>query len=286
MRFERTSDRVVIGGIIGIIALSPFAFGSVYRAAFTTLEAVSFALFAVCMIKRSRETSPAPPIPNGLRLAALPGMVLLAVIAGQLIPLPPHVMRAITPATYQLNRMSFPGWPALAPYQGIAILGSSSSANCGVREKSAPGMASASQWEKIAHAGVSRWRWRAVAIAPTVVASGLIEWLALGAIFVTITVYPFGLIGEREPERGLYRAVILSILLTGSADAIVGLLQRAWWNGKLLWFWAPQDWGGPLLAQAPRASGPFVDPDHFANYLAMVLPLAIMASLVPLKIVQ
>ncbi len=155
-----------------------------------------------------------------------------------------------------------------------------------VREKSALGMASASQWEKIAHAGVSQWRWRAVAIAPTVVASGLIEWLALGAIFVTITLYPFGLIGEREPERDLYRAVILNILLTGSAVASVGLLQRAWWNGKLLWFWAPQDWGGPLLAQAPRASGPFVDPDHFANYLAMVLPLTIITSLFHLKIVQ
>jgi hypothetical protein len=38
----------------------------------------------------------------------------------------------------------------------------------------------------------------------------------------------------------------------------------------------PYDWGVPNLGEAARrASGPFVNPDHFAGYLAMIFPLAL-----------
>ena len=40
----------------------------------------------------------------------------------------------------------------------------------------------------------------------------------------------------------------------------------------------PYDWGVPRL-DVPRASGPFVNPNHFANYLSLVLPIAIACTL-------
>ena len=39
----------------------------------------------------------------------------------------------------------------------------------------------------------------------------------------------------------------------------------------------PLDWGAPDLG-AQRASGPFVNPDHFAGYLAMIFPLMLSGA--------
>ncbi len=50
----------------------------------------------------------------------------------------------------------------------------------------------------------------------------------------------------------------------------------------MLSMYVPPGWGP---GGAHRASGPFINPDHFANYLAMVLPLALAGALfrVPLE---
>jgi tetratricopeptide (TPR) repeat protein len=132
----------------------------------------------------------------------------------------------------------------------------------------------------------NRLHWKTLSLAPSVTVSGILEWLALGALFFLILLYPFGLVGEREPEQRFYRAVVLSAMTVAGLVASIGLLERAWWNGKLLWFYVPDDWGGPLIMNSPRASGPFVDPDHFANYLAMVLPVSLAATIFPIGIVD
>jgi len=69
------------------------------------------------------------------------------------------------------------------------------------------------------------------------------------------------------------------VLLSGVIIAVVGFLERFTWNGKLLWFFVPYDWGVPQPGPNPRASGPFVNPDHFANYLSLIFPLALVGSL-------
>jgi len=56
-------------------------------------------------------------------------------------------------------------------------------------------------------------------------------------------------------------------------------MQRFTWNGKILWFFVPHDWGQPMPNGLPRASGPFVNPDHFANYLSLILPIALGCAL-------
>ncbi len=220
-----------------------------------------------------------PAVPSGVRLAVLPAVALLLLAGFELTPLPPGVIGTLSPATYRLNQISFPGWPLVSPAQESAALEAGFSRN-GVAHAEAPEAGYYKEWR-----GVGGWRWRTLAIAPEATASALIEWLALGALFATITLYPFGLIGERGREDKFYRTLIATILLTGIVVAAEGLLQRAWWNGRLLWIWTARDWGGPLLTSAPRASGPFVDADHFANYLAMVLPLAVVGALFPVKIV-
>jgi O-antigen ligase/tetratricopeptide (TPR) repeat protein len=82
-------------------------------------------------------------------------------------------------------------------------------------------------------------------------------------------------------ERQFVRIVLLAVLVSGLLVATVGLLQQLTWNGKLLWFFVPYDWGAPRLEAFPRMSGPFVNPDHFANYLMLCFPLALVGTFSP-----
>lgn len=115
--------------------------------------------------------------------------------------------------------------------------------------------------------------------------ASLLEFLALAAVFFLVLLYPFSTGRTRSAEMQFVRRMIYLIGATAAIVALLGIAERAWWNGKILWFYQPTDWTGPLLVDSPRASGPFVNPDHFANYLAMTLPLAIAGALFPLCVI-
>jgi O-antigen ligase len=53
----------------------------------------------------------------------------------------------------------------------------------------------------------------------------------------------------------------------GVAMALVGIVQKAMWNGKIYGFWTPYEAGDSF--------GPFVNRNHFAGWMLMALPLAI-----------
>jgi len=57
----------------------------------------------------------------------------------------------------------------------------------------------------------------------------------------------------------------LSVL--GVVMALVGVVQKATWNGKIYGFWTPQEAGDSF--------GPFVNRNHFAGWMLMALPLVI-----------
>jgi O-antigen ligase len=57
------------------------------------------------------------------------------------------------------------------------------------------------------------------------------------------------------------------VSMLGVAMAIVGVVQKAMWNGKIYGFWTPNEGGNPF--------GPFVNRNHFAGWMLMALPLVI-----------
>ena len=285
----RWPDRIITGGLILLLVGSAWAFGGVHRSSFTVLETLCFGLPAVWLIKVWQEVpaSPRSAIDVGrLKHLALPATALTALFIFQLLPLPPRALRLVAPGNYQLYRVSLPGWPWFAPYQSLApvIAGPGSAA---ARASQSPAFSAGRSGSVTpAPSGWGKLYWRTLSIAPTVTASSLIEWLALLVVFLVVLLYPFGLVGEREGEVRFYRTLIFSVMILAVTVAIVGLCERAWWNGKLLWFFIPADWGGPLFPHPPRASGPFVDPDHFANYLAMALPMTVVLTLFPVHLVR
>lgn len=52
-------------------------------------------------------------------------------------------------------------------------------------------------------------------------------------------------------------------------------------SARQLWFFVPYDWEGPLTTGITHARGPFINYDHFANYLAMIFPLALAGLIFP-----
>jgi O-antigen ligase/Flp pilus assembly protein TadD len=303
-------DDAVIAGLALILAFAAFAFGAVHQWAYTLLEAAQFVLIIAWMARVGLEgAKPARIAIAKVDLVglALPLTLFALLLVVQLLPLPPALLRMVSPATYQLYSESFPGWPETAPYQALRVAWSSNPRTAGpdveialppvggqrkVRAQAAAPPAAAdtraSTPERPSPETLGKFgdlRWRSISIAPSVTWASLIEVLACGAMFLLVLACPVGFVGaEREADARFMRLVVLTLLIVGGAVAFIGLLEKATWNGRILWFYQPLDWSSGATAANVRASGPFVNPDHFANFLAMILPLAVVGALFPITL--
>jgi tetratricopeptide (TPR) repeat protein len=265
---SRWSDRIVSTILVVLVIASPLAIGGVCRGALPLIEIAGFSTFIAWAGKVWSEAPNRPRLQIGagpLRKLILPIGAFAVLILLQLVPLPPTVLRSISPATYRVFEIAYPGWPTFPRHHALGSLWSVAYHDRPLNEFTR--------------------RWLAITIAPSVSWSSLLEWLAFSTIFLVVLAFPIGLIGERDAERRFYRIICAAVLCSGILITIIGLAQQACWNGKLLWFYVPEDWGAPMKAVG-RMRGPFVDPDHFANYLAMVLPLAVVTALYPLQIMS
>jgi O-antigen ligase/polysaccharide polymerase Wzy-like membrane protein len=61
--------------------------------------------------------------------------------------------------------------------------------------------------------------------------------------------------------------VARGVAVLGVVLALVGIAQKAMWNGKIYGFWTPHEAG--------TSFGPFVNRNHFAGWMLMALPLVI-----------
>ena len=126
-------DRIITGGILFLVLCTPFAFGSVHPWAYSTMEAVIFSLVIVWMAKvaiLAREQGAGSrgqrsggsshfAIRNSkfaIRSPALPLALFLLLALFQLMPLPPSLLRTLSPQTYEAYTQILPGWPERAPY--------------------------------------------------------------------------------------------------------------------------------------------------------------------------
>ena len=119
--------------------------------------------------------------------------------------------------------------------------------------------------------------WRSLSVAPTLTRAGLLKcWLMARCFLSWSSIRWEPAARERRaqvpPRPGADRAggrYGRSVRRTDRA----GILERK--DPVVL---CPEGLGGPMPG-IHRASGPFVNPDHFANYLAMILPLALVGAI-------
>ncbi|MGA8568404.1 MAG: O-antigen ligase family protein [Candidatus Binataceae bacterium] len=300
-------DYLVLSAIALVVLFTPFAFGAVDAWAVGIAEVICFSLTILWLAKSHLAARGRNGFSNfaqrDLCSLAVPAVLLLAFVLFQLVPLPPILLRQLSPQAYRLYEKSLPGWPKRIVYAdpgfekslanrrasaGIAILPTVDEVRSGAAVPFAPKSAAPPALDaKVGRSGAGRAEtaaplpesslWRSLSVAPTLTRAGLLKCLAYGSLFFVVVFYPVGA-GARSDERKFRRALVLIVLAAGTAVAFVGLTEQAFWNGKILWFYVPRDWGSPMPG-IHRASGPFVDPDHFANYLAMIMPLALIGAI-------
>ncbi len=111
--------------------------------------------------------------------------------------------------------------------------------------------------------------WRPLAIDPYGVWSELARWSLGIGVFAVAVAYPWtGDGADNEARADVVAPLVATVLVGGVVLAILGFAQQVAGNGSVLWISDVDEATG-------RASGPFVNPNHFAAWLEMVLPLAL-----------
>jgi hypothetical protein len=97
----------------------------------------------------------------------------------------------------------------------------------------------------------------ALSIAPAA------TWTAL-ALYAAFALLMLG-VAHGASLRGA-RAIASVVCVLGVLIALVGIVQRPFYAGKIYGFWTP-------LMVNSRPFGPFINPNHFAGWMLMALPL-------------
>src|SRR5947209_2228398 len=129
MHLATICDRFFTVGILFLIPFTPFAFGAVHPWAYVTMEAVIFGLVVVWCVKvivRGKELGvrsgwEKTDTPHALRLTpyVVPLALFIALCVFQLTPLPPGLLRALSPQTFEAYTQVLPGWPDTVPYSEV-----------------------------------------------------------------------------------------------------------------------------------------------------------------------
>jgi len=175
-------------------------------------------------LRERRRRGETPHAPGVAALAAF-----VAVALATTVPLPPAVLRVLSPQAVDLYARMLPGWP-----------------------------------------GAGGWSvWRPLAIDPYAVWSELAR-LSIGlGVFAIVIAYPWADGAPNESGRSAaFAKLVLTMLAGGTLLAALALLGAGFDNGRVLW-----------ISDAPvmpgRPSGPFVNPNHFAAWLEMVIPIGL-----------
>lgn len=104
--------------------------------------------------------------------------------------------------------------------------------------------------------------WRSLALDPYAVWSQLSTFaIGLGA-YLVLAGWPWG---DDAARARAFGRMVLTLLGGGVAMALLALLQEVAGNGSVLWV-------SDEPTNRGRASGPFVNPNHLASWLEMVIP--------------
>ncbi|MGD0116823.1 MAG: O-antigen ligase family protein [Candidatus Binatus sp.] len=305
----RRQDWIITAGVLILAGFMPMAIGGALPVARIAGEV----LVCLLLLEWAAEMRRAPLFParSGAAKLMLPVAALAGYVLFQLAPLPPQVLRVVSPTAYEVYARAFPDWPRQRPYADLnamveatpkttaasdsfVILPTTAEVKAGAAIPFAPApgdsgafTTGAANLSSGASGGLQAQflkiyesRWRPLTLCPPLTWGALLMFATSAGLFLMVGFFPIGS-GDPEAEASFRRTLALGLLAIGAAIAILGLIEQATFNGRILWTYVPLDWGAPRLVDTPRASGPFVNPDHFAGYLAAIFPLALAGALYP-----
>ncbi len=237
--------------LLAAVALLPWAFGGVelwaYRAASSLLALAA----SVALIRGGWEGL---GLFRGVRWL-LPAFLLALWAAFQLAPVPPAVLRAVSPGADRIYRETFPGYPGNEPRDVVAAIEKRALDRVPEARGAAP-PAGADEQFKPAPRG--RWSgWRALSLEPDATLERLSWYLALLMAF---------LLARERTARSAHvaRSYQMLCLALFTVIAVVGLLGKAIPNGRMLWI--------RPLPEGTVSFGPFTNPNSFAACMELAVP--------------
>jgi len=241
--------------ILLIIAWGALAFGSVY-------DWARWPLLIACVVAGAWGfVRTVPHTRRRVITPVLAGLLIVAVAVGfQLVPLDRHTLRAWSPATHAF----------LEQYNlqyAMAAAGDASDVGRGFSPDVPAGHEGPASTRNDDRGAEAPPRLRhPLSIDPPK------TWLGLGLLVG----FGFMLLGLARGIGGRdLRVFAPGIVTLGVLMSMIGIIQKALWNGKVYGFWEPINVG-------TIAFGPFINRNHFAGWMLLALPVAVgyFASLV------
>ena len=268
--------------VLLLLPSTALALGAVHVQVFAAMEVAIFGVGAAWMARVASGLQPWTRADTSLRWLVAAVLAVPVLIACQLAPMPPALLARLAPASYEAYSAGLPGWPEHPAYSWIRradtlspnhyFLPTSDEVSQGALVPFGPARPAL----RSAAAGVQAGAWMPVSVAPLLTAPALLKVFAYSTVFLFLVLYPFSAKQERHLAGGMVRIV----LITGLLISLVGLAEQVHSNGRPLWIFRPYEWpqGSPW---GVRVYGPFANPDHYADYLAMVWPFALAGVLLP-----
>lgn len=273
-RIAQLCDKIIISGVIGLIVFTPIAIGSVHVWAFSVMELVVIGLVLTWMIKllclggKSIEES----LSNRLVLSEanvqdsvykmpksrfefiktplnVPFLIFVGIVFFQIIPLPMSAIKFLSPKTYEIYSDYLP-------------------------DKEDPNLKSEIQNPKSETAPLtlggegSVEKWRTISINPHSTRIELFKILSYTAVF-------FLIVNNFKTRREI-NYLILAIILVGCFEAVYGFYEYSTGNKNILF--------APRKYHTDRLAGTYVNPNHLAGLLEMVIPIAVSFGICSLTI--
>jgi len=115
-------------------------------------------------------------------------------------------------------------------------------------------------------------RWQTLSLTPSVTRSSLVMLIAFWTLFFVVAQQ----VKEKADIEKIFRWISISCI----AMAILGLVQRFLGSGEFMWFYEH-----PFRTTNNEVTGPFINSNHFASYLALGVP-ALIWWLQSLNVIQ
>ncbi len=250
-------EGVIEGGIIALLILSPLVSGAALPLVNPFLQLAVLLLLAAWLIKLAvlalrgggRVRSMGPALSTVLPLL-IPALAFTGLVLMQMVPLPPRVLKVLSPSTHALYQRTLVEH-TLAEGAEPATL---------AEDAGRPEGPSFSRWDE----GSS---WQSLSIN---------RYTTRGEFFrLTANASLFFLVLFNIGRRRQFRRILYVIVTVGMGISLLGILQKLAGSPEMYWFWRPSDW----VPERGGGFGPFVNPNHFAAYMGMSIPLALGALL-------
>lgn len=267
----RLYQRVIESGLIFLLVFTPLALGAVHFWSIALAELIVVGLAFVWLLEMFFSSSrSALSVPKG-RLASLPFLLFFGLILFQWMPLPPSVLRLISPGTHELYQQTLPGWPEEPGSRGAREqggrgargLGSGRAEEQGSGGAAGPGVVSPPHLRtsapppKTPHLVHSLWR--SISVYRHATRTELLRLLSIVAVYFLVAHY---LRSRCQIDR-----LAIAVILVASFEAVYGLL--GYLSGGFFFLGRRERW------DMSSAVGTFVNRNHFAGYLELALPLSL-----------